>query len=65
MGQTGAYALASKRRKLASAQQTKRFSGLLAEGYSISAAAAAIGVSQQAGSQYMARIRRELGWQAQ
>ena len=37
----------------------------VAEGASISAAGRAVGISQQRASQIFARIRAELGWQAQ
>jgi DNA-binding transcriptional LysR family regulator len=40
------------------------FAEALAETGTITAASEAIGISQQRGSQLLARIRKELGWQA-
>ncbi len=42
-----------------------QFAELLAEGYSVSAAARKIGVSQQNGSTMLAQMRKELGPQAE
>jgi hypothetical protein len=55
-------------RRRAKAQRQRRiddFAECLARGYSLCAAASAVGVSQQAGSNYFKQIRGELGWQAQ
>lgn len=41
------------------------FAEALAELGTVTAAARHIGISQQRGSQFLARIRNELGWQAQ
>ncbi len=45
-------------------RRINQFAELLSQGYTITAAALEIGVSQQAGSQMMKQIREELGSQA-
>ena len=45
-------------------RQIAKFAECMAEGYTIAAAARAIGVVPQRGSQYFARMRAELGHQA-
>lgn len=53
-----AYEAAQRRKRI------NRFAELLAEGYTISGASRAMGVSQQNGSTMLAQIREELGPQA-
>ena len=45
--------------------QKARLADLVAEGYSVAAAARAIGITQQRGSQLWKRIRDDLGEQAE
>lgn len=45
--------------------QLGRFAEALAETGTVAAASRTIGVCHQRGSQYLARIKAELGWQAQ
>lgn len=47
------------------AKRISRFAELLAEGYSVTEAAVALGVTQQAGSLMLKTMREDLGWQAQ
>ena len=58
--------LAAWRAKLKSDRRKRmmQFSELLAEGYTVTAAARALNVSQQAGSKMLNDIRKELGPQA-
>ncbi len=49
---------------LAREKRMRLFAELLAEGWSIGAAAQELGVSQQAGSKMFTDMRERLGWQA-
>lgn len=59
------FAAARARNQAQRQKRVEQFAEMLAEGYTISAAARVLGVSQQVGSQYLATMRAELGWQAQ
>lgn len=54
-----------RRAKLRAQRRVKidRFAEMLADGWTLAAAASAVGVSQQSGTTYLAQMRRELGWQ--
>jgi hypothetical protein len=51
-------------RRAAGRRKLNAFAEALSQDVTVKDAAASVGVSQQRGSQLLAQIRRELGWQA-
>ena len=58
------YAAHYERRRRIGDRQRAQLAELVAEGYSVSAAARVMGVAQQRGSQLWAQVRADLGDQA-